>query len=110
MSHPLIKRVEGLPFQLHVIDIHHADDKTLVEISETAGLSLSLTEMKAIQAYFKLLGRPPTDVELQAIAIQWSEHCFHKTFKGYVMAGRTRVKNMLRRFIAKVVAELKPEW
>lgn len=103
-------KVKDVPFDLYLIDLLKADDAMLMKISDEMGLSLSLEEMKVIQRHYKDLKRLPTDVELQSLGQVWSEHCFHKTFKGYVMAGRTRVKNMLRRFIAKVVAELKPEW
>src|SRR5205085_6950323 len=47
-------------------------------------LFLSLTEMKAIQAYFRESSREPTDVELETIAQTWSEHCVHKTLKSAV--------------------------
>jgi len=43
-------------------------------------LSLSLDYMKAIQDYFKKLGRKATDVELESIAQTWSEHCKHTIF------------------------------
>ncbi len=43
-------------------------------------LALSLTAMKTIQAHFKTLKRNPTDVELEALAGTWSEHCKHTIF------------------------------
>ncbi|MBI3955498.1 phosphoribosylformylglycinamidine synthase, partial [Candidatus Gottesmanbacteria bacterium] len=43
-------------------------------------LALSLPFMKAIQVYFKKLGRKPTDIELESIAQTWSEHCKHTIF------------------------------
>ncbi len=43
-------------------------------------LALDLTYMKAVQNYFKNLGRNPTDVELESIAQTWSEHCKHTIF------------------------------
>lgn len=43
-------------------------------------LALDLTFMKAIQAYFKKIGRNPTDIELESIAQTWSEHCKHTIF------------------------------
>ena len=110
MIHSLIKECEGLPFKLHVIDMLEAGDDALLELSENIGLSLSLEEMKAIQSHFRSIGRPPTDVELQAIAIEWSEHCYHKTFKGVVEFNGRSVENVLKRYIAKVVRELKPTW
>ena len=43
-------------------------------------LALSLPAMKAIRDYFKKEGRNPTDVELEALAQTWSEHCKHTIF------------------------------
>src|SRR5258708_35278273 len=43
-------------------------------------LALNLQYMKTIQAHFRKLGRPPTDVELESIAQTWSEHCKHTIF------------------------------
>src|SRR3989344_2869038 len=44
-------------------------------------LSLSVKQLKVIRDYFssggKRLGRNPTDVELEALAQTWSEHCKH---------------------------------
>lgn len=61
-----------------------ADNKQLEEISARGQLSLNLSEMRAIQNYYKLIKRDPTDVELETIAQTWSEHCVHKTFKGII--------------------------
>ncbi len=43
-------------------------------------LALDLPSMKNIQAYFKKLGRNPTDIELESLAQTWSEHCKHTIF------------------------------
>lgn len=43
-------------------------------------LALRLSYLKAIQAYFEKEGRKPTDLELEAIAQTWSEHCKHTIF------------------------------
>lgn len=43
-------------------------------------LALSLPELSAIKAYFDGIGRSPTDVELEALAQTWSEHCKHTIF------------------------------
>ncbi len=72
------------------IDLSVSDDE-LVTISRERLLALSLEEMKAIQAYFSNpdvvagrhtsgLGAHATDVELEALAQTWSEHCKHKIF------------------------------
>lgn len=43
-------------------------------------LALSLHAMQTIRDYFKKEGRNPTDIELEAIAQTWSEHCKHTIF------------------------------
>ena len=43
-------------------------------------LAMDLVYMKTVQNYFKNLGRKPTDIELEAIAQTWSEHCKHTIF------------------------------
>jgi phosphoribosylformylglycinamidine synthase II len=43
-------------------------------------LGMSLVYMKALQSYFKKLGRPAKDIEIEMIAQSWSEHCKHTIF------------------------------
>ncbi len=43
-------------------------------------LALELDFMRAIRDHFEELGRNPTDVELEALAQTWSEHCKHTIF------------------------------
>ncbi|MBI2612852.1 phosphoribosylformylglycinamidine synthase [Candidatus Kaiserbacteria bacterium] len=43
-------------------------------------LALSLGAMKVIRAHFRTQKRNPTDVELEALAQTWSEHCKHTIF------------------------------
>jgi phosphoribosylformylglycinamidine synthase II len=97
-------------FSLFEINTLEATDAQLQEISSELDLSLNLQEMKAIQAYFKTKGRNPTDVELQTIAQTWSEHCFHKTFKGKIRIGNKEISSLFRMYIAKATEEIKPRW
>ena len=71
------------------------DDQALVHLSQEGLWSLSLPEMHAIQAYFRDaqrqqqrqaygLGTEPTDVEMEALAQTWSEHCKHKIFNSTI--------------------------
>ena len=53
----------------------------LANISKMLHLGLSADEMSLISSYFKNEGRDPTDVEVQAIAQAWSEHCSYKSSK-----------------------------
>ncbi len=48
--------------------------------SRRGPLALDLKYMKAIQAYFKKLRRPPNDIEIESLAQTWSEHCKHTIF------------------------------
>lgn len=69
-------------------------------------LALDLTYMKAIQRHFEGKGRNPTDIELEAIAQTWSEHCKHTIFsdsidevkdglfRAYIKAATNRVRQM----------------
>ena len=61
-------------------DLHLSNDE-LTKLSRDGHLFLSLSEMQAIQKYFRGHEREPTDVELETIAQTWSEHCVHKTLK-----------------------------
>jgi phosphoribosylformylglycinamidine (FGAM) synthase-like enzyme/phosphoribosylformylglycinamidine (FGAM) synthase PurS component len=71
-------------FQLRHVPLRQLTDAQLTALSREAHLFLSLTEMKAIQAYYREQSREPTDVELETIAQTWSEHCVHKTLKSAV--------------------------
>jgi phosphoribosylformylglycinamidine synthase len=99
-----------LPFKLFEINILEADDKKLLKISQEMGLGLNLEEMRAIQQYFSRKRRNPTDVELQTFGQTWSEHCFHKTFKGEIIFGRSQIDGLFNTYIAKATKELKPPW
>ncbi|UCE08887.1 MAG: phosphoribosylformylglycinamidine synthase subunit PurL [bacterium] len=97
-------------FQLIEVDMLEADDAELTKISRDGQLFLSLKEMKAIQAYFKKLGRKPTDVELETLAQTWSEHCVHKTFRGLIDYKGKIIDNLLKNTIVKVTQELNKPW
>lgn len=106
-------------FKLAYVDILKAGTGKLRSISRNGQLFLSIEEMKAIQRYFKKLGRNPTDCELETIAQTWSEHCKHKTFRGkieYRVKGQgssSKVKyidNLLKSTIMKVTKELNKPW
>ncbi|MEM0358919.1 MAG: phosphoribosylformylglycinamidine synthase subunit PurL [Candidatus Hadarchaeales archaeon] len=98
-----------LPFEVYEVLLSKAKGEELSRISLEMGLAMNLREMEECKKYFSRKGRDPTDVELQGIAQTWSEHCFHKTFKGVVRVGRKRVR-LFRDFIARVTEELSPSW
>lgn len=103
-------------FALIQVDLLDASDKKLKAISHDGQLFLNLGEMKAIQAHFKKLGRNPTDCELETIAQTWSEHCYHKTFRGdirYRENGKTKtrlIRNLLKSTIVKATKEINKPW
>ena len=94
-------------------------DQELQKISRDGILALSLEEMKAIQEYFRSakgrgelgLGSKPTDVELEAIAQTWSEHCKHKIFDAEIHyedenGRKRRIVSCFKTFIKKSTEEI----
>ena len=71
-------------FTVRHAELLDLDDDGLKRLSRDGHLFLSLTEMQAVQSYFRNLGREPTDAELETVAQTWSEHCVHKTLKSKV--------------------------
>jgi phosphoribosylformylglycinamidine synthase len=103
-------------FRLVAVPLRDAGDDALLRLSREGQLSLSLAEMKAIQAHFRELGRDPTDVELETLAQTWSEHCSHKTLKGpidFEMSdksggpSRRRINNLLKETIFGATQEIR---
>ncbi|MDA8162520.1 MAG: AIR synthase-related protein [Desulfobacteraceae bacterium] len=77
------------------IDLAGLSDAGLLDLSRQRLLALNLTEMKALRDYLKDphvlnarkeagLGAKFTDVELEALAQTWSEHCKHKIFNARI--------------------------
>lgn len=66
------------------VDLDGLDDAALEALNRERGLSLDLNELHAIAHHFRVLGRAPTDVELETLAQTWSEHCAHKTFRARI--------------------------
>jgi len=108
---------EYVPRRIEV-KILKAADKDLERLSKDGQLYLSLAEMKAIQNHFRSLKREPTDAELETIAQTWSEHCYHKTFRGNIdyedfSTGQRRtkhIKNLFKSTIAKATREIARPW
>ena len=80
--------------EVREIDLNVADD-ALMKISRDGMLALNLDEMKTIKAHAADpafararaavgLGARLTDVELEALAQTWSEHCKHKIFSARI--------------------------
>jgi len=101
---------KDVPFELVEIDLKDADDKQLIKISNELAIGLNLTEMKLVKDYFSRKKRNPTDVELQTIGQTWSEHCYHKTFKGDITTPEGEIHSLFKTYITKATKELDPSW
>ncbi len=97
-------------FSVYEVKLNQAGSNDLERISLDMGLALSLDEMKTIRDYFERLERNPTDVELQTFGQTWSEHCFHKTFKGEIHLNGKKIDSLFKTYIAKATRELKCPW
>jgi phosphoribosylformylglycinamidine synthase len=96
------------------------DEEALLNLSKERLLALDVNEMLQIQAFYDVLGRHPTDVELETLAQTWSEHCVHKTFKSTIAyrvkspEGLTRsireINGLLKTYIQAATEKVKPEW
>ena len=76
-------------------DLNSMSDAELMELSRSRVLALNLNEMFKIRDYFNSkavieerkkvgLSQKITDVELEALAQTWSEHCKHKIFNAKI--------------------------
>ena len=98
--------------------------EALLALSLERRAALDLEEMLAIQRYCELEGRSLSDVELEAIAQTWSEHCVHKTFKARVeienyaaldsgMQAKYpngQVNNLMRSYLRAATDEINAPW
>ncbi len=94
-------------FRLVTVPLRELGDEALMRLSKEGQLALSLAEMKAVQEHFRTLRRDPTDVELEAIAQTWSEHCSHKTLKGIIEFGDRRYQNLLKETIFAATKQIR---
>ncbi|GFO60095.1 phosphoribosylformylglycinamidine synthase subunit PurL [Geomonas silvestris] len=108
--------------EVNTVDLEVSDEE-LMRISRDGVLALTLDEMKIIQAHYrdakvretreKLgLGAQPTDVELEALAQTWSEHCKHKIFSADVEyddgTGKTeKINSLFKSYIQKTTADVR---
>jgi len=98
------------PFSIFEINLSRASNEQLLRISQELSIGLSLKEMRAVQRYFLKRRRNPTDVELQTIGQTWSEHCFHKTFKGKIRINEKEVDGLFKTYIERATEEIRPQW
>lgn len=96
-------------------------DEKLEELSRKRQLALTLKEMKIIQQYYEKeeviaqrkkygLKNQPTDVELEALAQTWSEHCKHKIFNAIIHYQENgvvkKIDSVFKSYIKKATKEL----
>ncbi len=67
-------------------------------------LALSLISMKTIQKYFTKLRRNPTDIELEALAQTWSEHCKHTIFNSPI---DSNAEGLFTKYIRKATDKIR---
>ncbi len=99
-------------------------DAELKKISRQRLLALSLDEMKALQKYFnkpsvrkereKFGLTIPTDVEIEALAQTWSEHCKHKIFNSQITYedenGTQKINSLFNTFIKRATKQINKPW
>ena len=104
------------PYELQIVhlSLRELDNDKLIALSKEKDLFLNLVEMETIQKYYKHLGREPTDVELEAVAQTWSEHCVHKTLKSSIDMSidgeQIRFENLLKETVFEATKELNKDW
>lgn len=121
--HPRVPRVTQISeAQVEEIDLEISDQK-LMELSQRRVLVLDLKEMKSIQSYLRdpkvlaarskmQLGARITDVELEALAQTWSEHCKHKIFNARIRytdeEGKTQIiESLFETFVKSATREVR---
>lgn len=121
LANPLIQEIEIKKNQCsHIQEINiKGSDERLQILSKERSLALNLEEMRTIQHHYSLpkirqerktLGLPenPTDVELEALAQTWSEHCKHKIFNAkirYIEEGNVHEINSLFKTYIKAATD-----
>ena len=105
---------KALDTEVRIIEVTGLDSDKLPAVSADFGLALNTSEMITIRDYFRSEGREPTDVELQSIALAWSEHCSHKTFKSFIRHFDGFQTHMIGNLLADHIVEpslaLKKPW
>jgi phosphoribosylformylglycinamidine synthase subunit PurSL len=96
---------------VEVIPICNQSEDQLLVLSKERRAALDPIEMRAIQNYFKLERRDPTDVEFETIAQTWSEHCVHKTFKAKITKEDGQVvDSLIKTYLKSATDKIKAPW
>jgi len=96
------------------VPVRGLNEDDLLAVSKEHLAALDLAEMRAIQKYFEEVKREPTDVEFEAIAQTWSEHCGHKTFKGKIdvkaVEGKYQIDSLIKTYLKSATDEINAPW
>lgn len=101
---------------VETLDLTELSDYELLRLSQQRRAALDLNEMRAVQNYYRSVGRAATDVEFEMIAQTWSEHCVHKTFKANIemadpgTGSVSRVDGILKTFLRAATDKLAALW
>jgi|Deesub1362B_J571_1020462.scaffolds.fasta_scaffold00265_3 phosphoribosylformylglycinamidine synthase len=121
---PLVKE-EHKP-RVQTFKLKEMSDEELMKLSGERTLALSLEELHAIRDYFyservrrermeRGLPEDPTDVELEALAQTWSEHCKHKIFNALIeyededTGEKLVIDSLFKTFIKRSTEEIREE-
>ena len=120
---PFVPKVQvEAKVEVQQVDLE-VDDRELMRISRDGVLALTLDEMRIIQAHYRDpevretrsrlgLGAAPTDVELEALAQTWSEHCKHKIFSADVSyddgeGNSEEIRSLFKSYIQRTTADVR---
>jgi len=95
---------------LFSVHLEGAGDDELKTTARALSLGLGIEELRTIRDHYAPKKKDATDVELQTFDQTWSEHCFHKTFKGTIDTPEGTIDGLLRTYIRRAVEELRPDW
>ncbi len=119
---PIFPQEAGASGKVEVLPVRQMNDAQLLQLSADRRAALDLTEMRAIQAYFRAEDRDMTDIELETIAQTWSEHCVHKTFKAQVTIqnpqdaaaahwkAQAQANNLLKTYLKAATDQINAPW
>ena len=110
--------------RVDLLEIRGLTSDQLLRLSQDRRAALDLEEMLAVQRYCETEGRDLSDVEFEAVAQTWSEHCVHKTFKAMIEIENYadldpllqtkypggQVNNLMRTFLKAATDQIAAPW
>jgi phosphoribosylformylglycinamidine synthase II len=109
--------------EVEELDLFALTDQEIIDLSRERVLAMNLNEMNVIKGYFARpdveaerrragLSSRITDVELEALAQTWSEHCKHKIFNARIAytdeTGReTVIESLFDTYIRRATEEIR---